>query len=131
MIFETAIEAGMVGELGRHLRNLSVIGCPDHALFLNVHPLELAERWLVQPDDPTFEHSAEVYLEITESVPIDEWDRCLAITREIRDRGVHLVVDDLGAGYSNLKYIADLQPRIVKLDRALIINLALSGRTFR
>ena len=32
-------------------------------------------------------------------------------------------VDDLGAGYSNLKLIADLQPRVVKLDRNLIQDL--------
>ena len=28
-------------------------------------------------------------------------------------------VDDLGAGHSNLKRVLDLEPRIVKLDRAL------------
>ena len=44
-------------------------------------------------------------------------------SNEVRGRGVHLVVDDLGAGYSNLKYIADLHPRVVKLDRDLIAGL--------
>ncbi len=37
--------------------------------------------------------------------------------------GACLAVDDLGAGYSNLKYIADLSPEMVKLDRELISNL--------
>jgi EAL domain-containing protein (putative c-di-GMP-specific phosphodiesterase class I) len=32
-------------------------------------------------------------------------------------------VDDLGAGYSNLKIIADLEPKVVKLDRSLIQDL--------
>jgi EAL domain-containing protein (putative c-di-GMP-specific phosphodiesterase class I) len=46
------------------------------------------------------------------------------VLREIRERGgVHLVVDDLGAGYSNLRRIADLEPAIVKLDRELVTNL--------
>ncbi len=34
--------------------------------------------------------------------------------------GVHLVVDDYGAGHSNLARILDLNPEIVKLDGALI-----------
>src|SRR5438128_26039 len=34
--------------------------------------------------------------------------------------GVHLVVDDYGAGQSNLARILDLNPKIVKLDGALI-----------
>ena len=34
-----------------------------------------------------------------------------------------LVVDDLGAGYSNLMYIVDLYPEVVKLDRKLVTDL--------
>ena len=50
--------------------------------------------------------------------------------REIRGRGVHIAVDDLGAGYSNLKYIADLEPDIVKLDRELIAGLTTESALF-
>src|SRR6185369_166629 len=34
-------------------------------------------------------------------------------------------------GYSNLKYIADLQPRVVKLDRGLIAGLVRDSRLFK
>jgi EAL domain-containing protein (putative c-di-GMP-specific phosphodiesterase class I) len=34
-----------------------------------------------------------------------------------------LVVDDFGAGYSNLKRIVELHPKIVKLDRTLVEKL--------
>jgi EAL domain-containing protein (putative c-di-GMP-specific phosphodiesterase class I) len=84
---------------------------------VNVHPQELNEGWLIRPDDPIFLHDDDVYLEITESVPLTHFDLCLNVLREIRSRGgVHFVIDDLGAGYSNLKSIADLEPRVVKLD---------------
>jgi len=49
----------------------------------------------------------------------------------VRGRGVHLVVDDLGAGYSNLKYIADLHPRVVKIDRGLVDGLTINSRLFK
>ena len=85
----------------------------------------------MQPDDPIFRHTEDVYLEITESVPLSHFQLCQTILSEVRGRGVYLVVDDLGAGYSNLKYIADLQPRVVKLDRELIAGLTRDSRLFK
>ena len=87
---------------------------------LNVHPAEFADPWLVRPDDPMFLHEHDVFLEITESVPLSHFDYCSTVLAEVRARGIRLAVDDLGAGYSNLKYIADLEPAIVKLDRELV-----------
>ena len=130
-LFDAAVEHSCTGELGRMLREMSLVGCPDFPLFLNVHPAELNEHYLVQPDDPIFQHIEDVYLEITEGVPLSHFRLCQTILSEVRDRGVYLVVDDLGAGYSNLKYIADLQPRVVKLDRGLIVGLSKNSRLFK
>jgi EAL domain-containing protein (putative c-di-GMP-specific phosphodiesterase class I) len=121
-ILKAAVAEGAMGELGRALRQMAVDATPSGHVFLNVHPSEFDEGWLVRPDDPIFAHS-DVYLEITESVPLSHFEMCQSVLRELRARGVFLVVDDLGAGYSNLKYIADLYPEVVKLDRDLIMNL--------
>src|SRR5688500_14674602 len=130
-LFAAAVQRQATGELGRIIRQLAVAGCPGHPLFLNIHPAELNEKWVVQPDDPIFQHSDDVYLEITEGVPLSHFRLCQTILREIRGRGVYLVVDDLGAGYSNLRYIADLHPRVVKLDRDLIAGLVKDTRMFK
>ena len=130
-LFAAAVSEGLTGELGRVLRAQSLEGCPTHPLFLNIHPAELNEKWVVQPDDPIFQHSEDVYLEITEAVPLSHFRLCNDMLNEVRGRGVHLVVDDLGAGYSNLKYIADLAPRIVKLDRGLVAGLTRGSRLFK
>jgi EAL domain-containing protein (putative c-di-GMP-specific phosphodiesterase class I) len=131
-LFEHALEARCVGRLGRMIREIAVPACAGRPLFLNLHPTELQERWVVRPDDPMFFHDADVYLEITESVPFAYFDLCRDVLREIRSRGnFYLVVDDLGAGYSNLKRVADLEPRVVKLDRSLIMNLSAGSRQQR
>jgi EAL domain-containing protein (putative c-di-GMP-specific phosphodiesterase class I) len=130
-LFKCAVAHGVAGELGRLLRGMSIDDCPDMPLFLNIHPAELNEKYLVQPSDPIFQHSTDVYLEITESVPLSHFKLCQKILHEVRGRGVHLVVDDLGAGYSNLKYIADLHPRVVKLDRELVAGLRQDSRLFK
>jgi EAL domain-containing protein (putative c-di-GMP-specific phosphodiesterase class I) len=129
-LFASAVEHSVTGELGRLIRQMAVAGCPGHPLFLNIHPAELNEKFVVQPDDPIFMHSEDVYLEITEGVPLSHFRLCQSVLSEVRGRGVYLVVDDLGAGYSNLKYIADLHPRVVKLDRDLIMGLTKDSRMF-
>jgi hypothetical protein len=44
--------------------------------------------------------------------------------REVCSRsGAKLVVDDFGAGYSNLKRVVEIEPAVVKLDRELISGL--------
>jgi len=127
-MFNDAIAAQFGGALGRALRDLAVTHAPPTPLFVNVHPSEFDEAWLVQPDDPIFEYEHGIYLEITESVPLSHFQMCRSVLAEVRSRGVMLAVDDLGAGYSNLKYIADLAPEVVKLDRELIANIAHGSR---
>ncbi len=130
-LFAAAVQHTCTGELGRIIREMAIEGCPTHPLFLNIHPAELNEKFVVQPNDPIFQHSEDVYLEITEGVPLSHFRLCQSILAEVRGRGVYLVVDDLGAGYSNLRYIADLHPRVVKLDRDLIAGLKKGTRMFK
>jgi EAL domain-containing protein (putative c-di-GMP-specific phosphodiesterase class I) len=132
VLFERAVTAGCVGRLGRAVREIAVPAASGVPLFLNVHPQELHDRWLVRPDDPVFSHDEQVYLEITESVPLTHFELCKQVLKELRSRGdVHLVVDDLGAGYSNLQRINDLEPQVVKLDRGLVLGIDQSRRQHR
>jgi EAL domain-containing protein (putative c-di-GMP-specific phosphodiesterase class I) len=85
----------------------------------------------VRADDPIFRHRAAVYLEIVESVPLSHFEQCHSVLVEIRARGAMLAVDDLGAGYSNLSYISELAPEIVKIDRDLVTGVRQDSRQFR
>jgi EAL domain-containing protein (putative c-di-GMP-specific phosphodiesterase class I) len=130
-LFEAAVPAGRVGELGRLHRQQAVskgIGWP---LFINVFPNEFDYGFLVRPDDPVFRHKQQVYLEVTESVPLQYFEQCHSVLLEVRKKGVFLAIDDLGAGYSNLKYILDLKPEIVKLDRELVAGASVGSRQYR
>jgi EAL domain-containing protein (putative c-di-GMP-specific phosphodiesterase class I) len=127
-IIEAALSSSFMGELGRELRAIAIRTSPRTPLFLNLHPSEFDEGWLVRPDDAMFFYEEPIYLEITESVPLSHFQHCHGMLQEIRRRGVSLAIDDLGAGYSNLKYIADLAPEVVKLDRRLIATLRRDSR---
>ena len=124
VLFEHAAAMQATGRLGRMIREIAVPLCSGIPLFVNLHPTELEESWLVRPDDPVFFHDDDIYLEVTESAPMTHLTLCTNVLREVCGRaGVHLVIDDLGAGYSNLNLIADLEPRVVKLDRKLVQDL--------
>jgi EAL domain-containing protein (putative c-di-GMP-specific phosphodiesterase class I) len=119
-----ASEESACGRLGRLVRKAAVRRAAGIPLFVNVHPDELSERFLVRPDDPLFFHDSDVYVEVTESAAFTHHEVCVSVLKELVSRtGVYLAVDDLGAGHSNLKRILDLEPRIVKLDRALVTGL--------
>ncbi len=128
-LFEHAVKHAYSGRLGRLIREVTVERCAGTPVFTNVHPDELSQRWLVRPDDPIYSHDTDVYLEITEAVPFSHYEHCVSVLREVRSRGrVHLVIDDLGAGFSNLKRIVDLQPKVVKLDIELVRGIDASDR---
>jgi EAL domain-containing protein (putative c-di-GMP-specific phosphodiesterase class I) len=131
-LFERAVRDRCVGRLGRAIRRVAVPLCTGVPVFFNLHPVELSDRWLIRPDDPIYAHDEPIYLEITETVPLQHYTLCHSVLREIRERAdARLVVDDLGAGYSNLKYIADLEPAVVKLDRELVANIDRQPRVQR
>jgi len=129
-LFAAAAQAGRVGELGRMLRGMALKGCPHAPLFLNIVPNEFDDGWLVRPDDAIFRHKYPVYLEIVESAPLKYFEQCRGVLEEVREKGARLAIDDFGSGYSNVKYIADLEPEIVKLDRLLVAGLGMDRRQF-
>lgn len=128
-LFRAAVEQGATGRLGRLIREVAFERCAGERVFVNVHPHELSSRWLVRTDDPLGFHDAEVFLEITETAAFQFFDLCRGVLREVCNRtGAHLVLDDLGAGYSNLARFLELEPAVVKLDRALVRDVHASRR---
>lgn len=122
-LFRLAAEQSATGRLGRMIREAGFAEPPRCPLFLNLHPHELSERWIVRPDDPMNYHEHPLYLEITESAALEYFDLCQSALRELCSRtGAQLVVDDFGAGHSNLLRIAELEPAVVKLDRSLVMD---------
>lgn len=130
-MYHAAVEAGRVAEMGRLHRIQAFAECKDWPLFINLFPAEFDHGLLVRPDDPLFRHNRPVCIEITESVPLTYFEQCHSVLAEVRKKGISLAIDDLGAGYSNLKYISDLAPDVVKLDRELVMDLRGDSRQFR
>lgn len=124
VLFERASAEQACGRLGRMVRDVAFANAGATPLFVNLHPDELSSRWLVRPDDPIGFHDEAVYLEITETAALSHYELCMNVLKELCLRaGAKLVVDDFGAGHSNLQRLLELEPDIVKLDLALTRNI--------
>jgi EAL domain-containing protein (putative c-di-GMP-specific phosphodiesterase class I) len=74
--------------------------------------LDAAARTGFSPDRLTFE--------IVETEDIADTSHLRTIIAEYRRQGFKVALDDFGHGYSGISRLAELQPDIVKLDRAVV-----------
>lgn len=107
--------------LGRVIRSLAVREGGGKLLYIPLHPAELQERLIVQPDDPIFSHEAGVRLQLS-------YPTLSLVARHVLDElrsrcGAELVIDDFGTGPATLKHLVELEPYAVKLDRELISGI--------
>jgi EAL domain-containing protein (putative c-di-GMP-specific phosphodiesterase class I) len=64
-----------------------------------------------------------LWLELAETVVIDDLDATLAVLGQLRAIGVRLAVDDFGTGYSSLAYLQRLPVQAVKIDGTFVGRL--------
>jgi len=93
----------------------------DVAIALNVSPTTAL--------DPRFCEllvgvAERVVIEITEHAQVDDYDALRDALAPLRERGAQLAIDDVGAGFANLRHILRLAPDIVKLDLSLTQEIA-------
>lgn len=86
-------------------------------LSLNVSPAallapELAEALAAVPGE-------RLAVELTEHAPVEDYAAMAAALTGLRGRGVQLMIDDAGSGFSSLKHILGLHPDVIKLDLSL------------
>jgi EAL domain-containing protein (putative c-di-GMP-specific phosphodiesterase class I) len=70
----------------------------------------------------------DVVIELTEQHALEAFDQCRAAASWLRTLGGRIAIDDVGAGYSGLQWLIELEPEIVKVDMALIRGLHLDPR---
>lgn len=70
----------------------------------------------------------QVIFEVVESERVEDCAHLLRILDFYRRSGFGVALDDMGSGYAGLNLLGDLQPDLIKIDRA-IINKAVHSKT--
>ena len=69
----------------------------------------------------------QIIIEVTETEVISNQDLFFQALKALRIAGAGFAIDDFGVGYSGLSLLARFQPDKLKIDRALIQDIHLSG----
>ena len=68
-----------------------------------------------------------MFLEVTEGELIRDLAGFATAINQYRASGIHLAIDDFGAGHSGLNLLADFQPDVIKIDMHLVRNIDARG----
>ncbi len=122
-LLDAAERLDALHELGQLIRRRAVeplARAPkDTLLFVNLHPKDLMDPDLTDPEAPLTRVAERVILEVTERASLGGLDDVQARVARLRTLGFRVAVDDLGAGYAGLTSFALLEPEIVKIDMTL------------
>jgi EAL domain-containing protein (putative c-di-GMP-specific phosphodiesterase class I) len=132
-LFALAERTGRLLELERLCRNraLSSVGRhlpPNTKLFLNTSARALADSDVAGPgfikavEERGLRHS-DVILEITERVALEERQSYREVLRSLKQEGFGIAIDDMGAGYSSLQALVEVEPDYLKFDVSLVRNI--------
>jgi EAL domain-containing protein (putative c-di-GMP-specific phosphodiesterase class I) len=67
-------------------------------------------------------------VEITEQSLVADLDRSAGQLQRLAERGIHIALDDFGAGFCNFGYLKRLPLHALKLDRSMIEGIAEDAR---
>jgi diguanylate cyclase (GGDEF)-like protein len=99
----------------------------DLTLSVNVSGLTLADPtlvpWVVRVLAESGLEASRLYLEITETMLVDDQVGTTDTLSHLRALGIQLAIDDFGTGYSSLLYLKRLPVGILKIDRSFIQGL--------
>lgn len=131
-----AEETGVITEIGRWVLRQALGQAAEWSAATGT-PLRMAvnlsPRQLM--DDDVTDHvvaaltesgfpAAQLTLEVTEGVLVQDVDRVVAQLEALRALGVAIAIDDFGTGFSGLSYLRRLPADILKIDRSFVSDLA-------
>ncbi len=136
-----AEQSGLIVPLGewvlrtacQQLHRLTELGYAGFRMAINVSHAQFREPGFV----PMLERvladcqvaAAQVELELTESIAMEQIDAITAKLADIRRLGVAIAIDDFGTGYSSLNVLRQLRIDRLKIDRSFIEELERSNPT--
>jgi EAL domain-containing protein (putative c-di-GMP-specific phosphodiesterase class I)/CheY-like chemotaxis protein len=127
VLLGAAAASDRMQELGRIVRAKAAAIVPElprgALLFVNLHASDLLDDDLFDAASPLGRVADRVMLEVTERDQMEDPESLNTRLYRLRGMGFRFAVDDLGAGYSGLTSLVQLEPEMVKIDMGLVRNV--------
>lgn len=131
-----AEETGAINEIGRWCLHQALTTAgqwpADIKVAVNLSPVQFEDGTLPQTVAEAVKETGvpahRLELEVTEGLLLDDGPAIQSQLAELRKQGVHIVLDDFGAGYSSLGYLWKFGFNKIKVDKALVSAIASSKR---
>jgi EAL domain-containing protein (putative c-di-GMP-specific phosphodiesterase class I) len=107
-------------------RSWAAAGLRPPKVAVNVSPVQLREPDFVETVRGAIGEGISapgIELEMTEGVLIGDIDGGIAKLHAFRGLGIGIAIDDFGAGYSSLSYLARLPVDTLKIDRSFVVSM--------
>lgn len=127
---------GLINPIGNHVLREACIACKDwndrgmrkFKVNVNLSVVQLLQPDIVEVVEKTIKETginpANLTLEVTESLAINDMKRMKKILNKIRNLGVRIALDDFGTGYSSLNHIREIPLDVIKVDQNFVQGLA-------
>jgi predicted signal transduction protein with EAL and GGDEF domain len=128
-------QSGMIIEAGqwvletacRQLKDWQDQGSPIKHMCVNVSIKQLAQAGYAKKLRNSVQQAginpADLCLELTESMLMQQPEVNIKLLHAIRKTGVKIALDDFGTGFSSLSYLRQLPLDVLKIDRSFVIDI--------
>ncbi len=112
----------------RQQREWRKMGLTSVPITVNVSARQFQDPELVSKIEQALRDSdvppSYLELELTESTAMIEIKRTIATVRRLKEKGISIIIDNFGSGYSSMAWLKQLDVRAIKIDRFFIQNIA-------
>lgn len=126
-------ESGLIIPVGRHVLWEAAGICkkwqtyiPDFHVNVNLSYVQLYRSDLMKDVEKCINDvgidSDSLILELTESGYIETNERIKELFRELKEKKIDLALYDFGTGYSNMRYLKEIEAKTVKIDRSFVVQ---------
>ncbi|WFD09577.1 putative bifunctional diguanylate cyclase/phosphodiesterase [Tepidibacter hydrothermalis] len=134
-----AEETGFIKTLDKHILKLACLQIRDWIdrgkepinISVNVSPKLLHEESFIPHLEAVFESTKidpkDISIEIIETAAMEDKEYVYNVLNILRSKGIKILLDDFGKGYSSLSYLKDLPIDKVKIDKVFVDEICFNN----